>query len=135
LAILQTERYQPGSKTTTFGDALWWSISTVTTVGYGNESPLSGWGRVIAVVLMIGGVSPVGTVTATLTSWIVQGVAQEDTAHQAATTAHIDALRDDMHQQINALRTDVQLLTQALTPQRSPVKHHGGNSVDAVSQV
>jgi voltage-gated potassium channel len=133
LAILQTERYQPGTKITTFGDALWWSVSTVTTVGYGNE-PLSGRGRVIAVVLMIGGISLVGTVTATLTSWIVQRVAQEDTAHQAATAAHIDALRDDMHQQINALRTDVQLLTQAVTPQRSPVKRHDGNSVDAVTQ-
>jgi voltage-gated potassium channel len=135
LAVLQTERYQPGTKITTFGDALWWSISTVTTVGYGNEAPLSGWGRVIAVVLMIGGISLVGTVTATLTSWIVQRVAQEDTAHQAATAAHIDALRDDMHQQIDALRTDVQLLTQAVTPQRPSVKRHDGNSVDAVTQV
>jgi len=34
LAILQAERDQPSSKITSFGDAVWWAITTVTTVGY-----------------------------------------------------------------------------------------------------
>ncbi|MCW2655676.1 MAG: Ion transport 2 domain protein [Mycobacterium sp.] len=117
LAILQVERSQPGSKITTIGDALWWSITTLTTVGYGDESPVSGWGRVIAVAVMVGGIGIVSVITASLASWIVQRVAQEDTAHQAVTAAHIEGLRSDMRQQIGALRNDIELLREAVTGQ------------------
>jgi len=110
LAILETERFQPESKITTFGDAVWWSITTITTVGYGDLSPVTGVGRVIAVTLMIGGISLVGIVTATLASWIVQRVAEEDSAQQAATAAHIDALRDDVDLQIDSLRDEIHRL-------------------------
>ena len=118
LAILDTERFQPESKITTFGDAVWWSITTITTVGYGDLAPVTGTGRVIAVALMIGGISLVGIVTATLASWIVQRVAEEDTAQQAATAAHIDALRADVDLQIDSLRSEVHRLTDAATEQR-----------------
>jgi voltage-gated potassium channel len=113
LAILETERYVPGSKITTFDDAVWWSITTVTTVGYGDLSPVTGTGRVIAVGLMFGGISLVGVVTATLASWIVQRVAEEDTAMQAATSAQIDALRADFDQRVDTLHDDIQRLTDA----------------------
>ena len=95
LAILEIERQHPGSKIATFGDAVWWSITTVTTVGYGDLSPVTGMGRVVAVALMLAGISLVGIVTATLASWIVQRVAEEDTA---ATTAHIEELRAEIRQ-------------------------------------
>lgn len=49
-----------------FGDALWWSIVTTTTVGYGDISPVSLGGRIIAVFLMITGIGMIGTVTASL---------------------------------------------------------------------
>jgi voltage-gated potassium channel len=120
LAILDTERSQPGSKITTLGDAVWWSITTVTTVGYGDLSPVSGRGRVIAVMLMIGGISLVGVVTATIASWIIQRVAEQDAEHQAATAAQIEAVRADIEQRIDTLSTEIQLLTDAVTPQQSP---------------
>src|SRR4030088_3427423 len=72
LAILDIERHVPGAHITSFGDALWWSITTVTTVGYGDLTPFTGGGRVVAVVLLIGGISLVGVVTATVASWMVQ---------------------------------------------------------------
>nr|WP_319452490.1 MULTISPECIES: ion channel [unclassified Mycobacterium] len=112
LAILDAERYEPDSKITTFGDAVWWSITTITTVGYGDLSPVTGTGRVIAVALMIGGISLVGVVTATLASWIVQRVAEEDTAQQAATAAQIDALRTDLHSQVQTLSGEIRRLTE-----------------------
>ena len=96
LAILDVERYVPGGHIRTFGDALWWSITTITTVGYGDLTPVSAAGKVVAVVLMLGGITLVGVVTATLASWIVQRVAAEDTANQAATGAQIEELREEI---------------------------------------
>jgi voltage-gated potassium channel len=96
LAVFDKERYLPGTKIDSFGKAIWWSITTVTTVGYGDVYPITNAGRVIAVLLMIGGISLVGVVTAALASWIIQRVAEEDAMHQAATVAHIDELRSEI---------------------------------------
>jgi voltage-gated potassium channel len=96
LAVFDKERYLPGTKIDSFGKAIWWSITTVTTVGYGDVYPVTDAGRVIAVLLMIGGISLVGVVTASLASWIIQRVAEEDAMHQAATVAHIDELRGEI---------------------------------------
>jgi voltage-gated potassium channel len=46
--------------------------------------------------LMIGGITVIGVVTASLASWIVQRVSETDRALQAATAAHIDELRDEI---------------------------------------
>jgi voltage-gated potassium channel len=118
LAILEAERSHPGARINTFGDALWWSISTVTTVGYGDESPVTGEGRLVAVLLMVGGIGLVGAVTATMASWIVQRVAEEDTEKQAATAAHIEAMRADAQKQFEELRSQIEQLTNAITPPR-----------------
>jgi voltage-gated potassium channel len=104
LAVLEAERGYPGSDIKSFGEALWWSVVTVTTVGYGDFSPVSVTGRIIAVLLMIGGISLIGVVTGTLASWIVQRVSEEDTAHQTATRAEIDALRADVQRLAEELR-------------------------------
>ena len=71
---------------------MWWACSTITTVGYGDMSPVSLTGRCVAVALMLGGIALLGTVTATLASWIVQRVAEEDIAGHAATTQQVEAL-------------------------------------------
>ena len=103
LAVFDKERYQHGATINTFGKALWWSITTVTTVGYGDVYPVT-TGRVIAVLLMIGGISLVGVVTAALASWIIQRVAEEETASQLATAAHIDELRSEIRELAQELR-------------------------------
>jgi voltage-gated potassium channel len=46
--------------------------------------------------LMIGGITVIGVVTASLASWIVQRVPETDRACQTATAAHIDELRDEI---------------------------------------
>jgi voltage-gated potassium channel len=51
-------------------------------------------GRCIAVGMMICGIALVGTVTATIASWLVERVTSEEEAGQAATTAHIQLLAD-----------------------------------------
>jgi voltage-gated potassium channel len=114
LMILNAERGASKATIVSFWDAMWWSAETVTTVGYGDLSPVTGVGRVIAVLLMIGGISLVGVVTATLASWIIQRVAEEETANQALTAAGIDALRSDFDQRLDKLSNDIERLTQRL---------------------
>ncbi len=96
LAVFDKERYLHGATINSFGKALWWSITTVTTVGYGDVYPITDTGRVIAVLLMIGGISLVGVVTAALASWIIERVAEEETVIQAVTVAHIEELRAEI---------------------------------------
>ena len=104
LAMLQTERSAPDSTITSFGDAIWWAVTTVTTVGYGDTYPVTVTGRVIAGLLMIGGISLIGVITATVASWIVERVSEGDSANRAATAAQMEELRDQIHQLSAALR-------------------------------
>jgi len=68
----------------------------VTTVGYGDLEIVTGRGRLVAVALMIGGITLLGLVTATLASWIVERVSEEDKANEAATAAHIEELLEEI---------------------------------------
>ncbi|WP_223639321.1 potassium channel family protein [Planococcus sp. 4-30] len=53
----------------TFADALWWAVVTTTTVGYGDISPETPIGRILAVVLMLVGIGIIGTLTSAITSF------------------------------------------------------------------
>lgn len=57
-----------------FLDALWWSIVTCTTVGYGDISPHSSFGRVIAVILMLFGIGFIGMLTSTITTYFTESI-------------------------------------------------------------
>lgn len=70
IAILRVED-SPEANIHTPSDALWWSIVTLTTVGYGDKYPLSDPGRIIAVVLMISGTGLFGAFTAMLASLLL----------------------------------------------------------------
>ncbi|GAA3638392.1 potassium channel family protein [Microbacterium awajiense] len=86
LAVLDVERPAPGANITTFGDAVWWAFVTITTVGYGDFYPVTAGGRIVAVLLMCGGVAVVGVVTATLASWVIEKAAahsENDSAEPA----------------------------------------------------
>jgi voltage-gated potassium channel len=54
-----------------FGDAIWWSVVTATTVGYGDLSPATLAGRVVAVMLMLTGIGAIGMVTASLATYFL----------------------------------------------------------------
>lgn len=92
LAVLDAERGEPGANIETFGDAVWWSFVTVTTVGYGDFFPVTSWGRVIAVLLMVGGIAVVGVTTATLASWIIERAAEGRDDDEPATRKQVREL-------------------------------------------
>lgn len=70
-AELGLEQHASGSNIHTYGDALWWAIVTVTTVGYGDYAPVTPAGRSIAVVLMLVGIGLIGAITANVAAYFV----------------------------------------------------------------
>lgn len=99
LAMLEAERGQSGANIQSPGDAWWWAISTVTTVGYGDRYPVTTAGRVVAVALMVCGIALIGVVTASLASWLVERIRDEQTETR-------DDL-SDLHAEIRQLRTEM----------------------------
>lgn len=84
LAILDAERHASGTQVADFGDALWWSVVTATTVGYGDMVPQTVEGKAIAAFLMFAAIGLVGLVSGSLASWFVDRVsAAEETAERA----------------------------------------------------
>lgn len=75
LAVLAAERHAPGATITTFGDAVWWAFVTMTSTGYGDFVPITVRGRVYAVLLMFGGLSIIGIISATVLSYLTERIA------------------------------------------------------------
>jgi len=103
LAVLDAERDHPGANITTFRDAVWWAFTTVTTVGYGDRFPVTDTGRLVAVGLMVAGITLLGVVTATFASWLLEKVAAVEEASQAATRRDVEELT----REVVALREDL----------------------------
>ena len=61
-----------GTKINTFGDALWWSLATVTTVGYGDVYPVTVEGKIIASLLMMIGIAVLGLFISTLGTSLIE---------------------------------------------------------------
>ncbi len=66
------ERPIEGANIKSFGDGLWWALTTVTTVGYGDRYPTTTEGRAIAFGLMLVGISLMGVITASVAAWFVK---------------------------------------------------------------
>ncbi|WP_137990491.1 potassium channel family protein [Streptomyces vilmorinianum] len=78
LTVYHYEYGAPGATIRTFGDAVWWACSTLSTVGYGDVSPVTPMGRVTAVGVMGCGLALLGAVTGSFSSWLIQTFARED---------------------------------------------------------
>ncbi|WP_331769076.1 potassium channel family protein (plasmid) [Embleya sp. NBC_00888] len=70
-AVLAPECRAPDANITDSPDALWWAISTVTTVGYGALHPVTAEGRLVGAVLMVVGIGMMGVVTATIATRLI----------------------------------------------------------------
>lgn len=67
IAVLVCETV-PGSNIKTADDAVWWSVTTVTTVGYGDRYPVTDGGRIVAMFLMLSGVGLFGALSGIIAS-------------------------------------------------------------------
>ncbi|TGV07890.1 two pore domain potassium channel family protein, partial [Mesorhizobium sp. M00.F.Ca.ET.186.01.1.1] len=89
-----------------FPDALWWSIVTTTTVGYGDISPVTSGGRIMATILMVTGIGMIGALTANFATHWTQ-------THDAKSDSETDRLTEEIRkqtishiQQIESLREE-----------------------------
>ncbi len=72
IAVLQVET-DPNSNIKTAEDALWWAMTTITTVGYGDRFPVTTEGRIIGSLLMAVGIGLFGTFSGFVSSWLHEG--------------------------------------------------------------
>ena len=79
LMVLNAERLSSNATITNIGDAVWWAFETITTVGYGDYTPVTGVGRAIAVLIMFVGISVLGVVSAGLAATLVKQTAPAPT--------------------------------------------------------
>jgi voltage-gated potassium channel len=70
--VLDAERTAPGTNIRSFGDAIWWSVVTVSSVGYGDHYPVSAVGRTVASAVMVLGIGLVSVMTASFAAWLVK---------------------------------------------------------------
>jgi voltage-gated potassium channel len=78
LTVYHVEHDAPHATIRTFGDSVWWTCSTLGTVGYGDVVPVTPTGRVIAVGLMGVGLALLGAVTGSFSAWLLQVLSRED---------------------------------------------------------
>ena len=72
ISMYMVEGNVEGTKFNNIGDAFWWAIVTVTTVGYGDVYPITTEGKVIAALLMIVGIAILGVLISTLGAGLVE---------------------------------------------------------------
>jgi voltage-gated potassium channel len=98
--MIEAERHAPDATIKTGGDALWWALTTVTTVGYGDTYPVTGEGRVIAAVLMLVGIALFGSMSAIITSKLILPKETKD--------------HEEMRREMRALHAEIKELREEL---------------------
>ena len=89
--MLHVEDHVEGATIKTAFDALWWSIDTVSTVGYGTIYPVSHAGKIIAMFLMMTGISLFSVNSGLWATWIIRGMRAEGDKLRALKKSHIPA--------------------------------------------
>ncbi len=96
-----------GGSINNFGDGLWWAVTTITTVGYGDKVPVTAEGRGIAIFVMLVGITLFGLITANIAAFFVKPIQEKETA-----------TLDDVLEQLRKLEAKVEALQSAEPPQR-----------------
>lgn len=107
LAVLDVEQSAPDAKILTFGDAVWWAVATITTVGYGDMYPVTALGRIVAAALMMSGIAVLGVVTASIASWLVQRVEESTGAAVKSAERPVIAEVGELAAEVAALRREI----------------------------
>ena len=99
--IYFAEHHLQPDKLGTIPDAMWWSIVTITTVGYGDVVPLSPWGKVIGAFTALSGIFT----AALLTGIVASAFAARVRTHELEFTTEVEELLKDGHIDAKEQRT------------------------------
>jgi voltage-gated potassium channel len=103
--VLQFESKSTDANIKDGGDALWWAIVTITTVGYGDRFPVTGLGRLTGVAVMFAGVGIIGALASILASVLVPQPKEPDPAESvAAMTTALEAELAGIREELAGLR-------------------------------
>jgi voltage-gated potassium channel len=96
--VLQFESRSPDANITDGGNALWWAIVTITTVGYGDTYPVTGLGRIVGMLVMLAGVGIIGALASILASVLVSSPSDgsDETTSDAAIRAELAGIREEL---------------------------------------
>jgi hypothetical protein len=81
LAILRAEEMNPDANIKTASDAIWYTMVTISTVGYGDRYPTTNWGRIIGTIIIIVGVGIFGTFTGYLANLFLSPQKKEESSN------------------------------------------------------
>jgi voltage-gated potassium channel len=101
-ALWFVEGERPDSTIRSWGDALWLSLTTMTTVGYGDHVPVTATGRLMAAGVMVAGVAVIGAVAAIVALVVALRVAREEELAFEATAESLEQRLDVRLAQIEA---------------------------------
>ncbi|AVK60327.1 potassium transporter Kef [Lactobacillus sp. CBA3605] len=104
-------------------NSLWWAITTATTVGYGDETPHTPVGKIIAAALMFGGIGFIGLLTSTITDFFTTQTSENSVLKPDDSQADIQLLLakiETLTQKVDALQTEVKRSER----RQSSKKHH-----------
>ena len=122
LVVLQAESTSPDANIKTGGDALWWALVTITTVGYGDRFPVTPIGRGTAVLVMLAGVGIIGALASILASLLVTSSDEkaDDETPAAAGDGAAAGAPGDVARELALLRAEVAELRAAITARVPP---------------
>jgi voltage-gated potassium channel len=84
ILVLQAEQADPAANITTAGDAIWWAYVTITTVGYGDQYPVTTGGRLVGILVMTTGVAVFATFAGLISSKLLASPPKEEEKPKAA---------------------------------------------------
>jgi voltage-gated potassium channel len=119
LLVLQFEGRSADANIVNGGDALWWGLVTITTVGYGDFYPVTGLGRMVGVFVMFAGVGIIGALASILASLLVPPPKIEEATGDPAVSASPD--NEATARELALLREEIAALRASLASDRDVV--------------
>ncbi|HEY2594266.1 MAG TPA: ion transporter [Chloroflexota bacterium] len=114
IVVLEAESGAPGANITTGGDAVWWSVVTITTVGYGDKYPITPVGRSAAVFVMVAGIGIIGSLASIMASFLVAPPQSSEAPTPAPLPSEADSRLANLESEVRGARGELAALRQLL---------------------